>query len=180
MMAQSPIPRQRFFADVMLGKLARWLRLLGYDTAYERDIADEAIVDRILNEHRWLLTRDRYLVQRKAVQGRCTLIYSDFLPEQLQQLLTELQVRLVIEEETLGRCAACNGILEIIPPSQAGPRVPYFVGKHHTHFTGCRNCGQLYWPGTHWEQFQQRLKLLNHACIDNVQDQSLISYTAES
>ncbi len=163
MMPQFHIPRQKFFVDVMLGKLARWLSMLGYDTAYERNIADGAIVDRVLNEHRWLLTRDRYLVQRKAVQGRFTLIYSDFVTDQLRQLRTELHISLAIEQETLCRCASCNQILEIIPPSQAGPRVPRFVAKHYTHFTGCPNCGRLYWPGTHWGHFQQRLKLLSHA-----------------
>jgi hypothetical protein len=116
-----------------------------------------------LNEHRWLLTRDRYLAQRKAVQGRITLIHSDFVTDQLRQLQTELQIRLAIDEETLCRCVGCNQILERIPPSQAGPRVPHFVAKHYTHFTGCPNCGQLYWAGTHWGQLQQRLKQLSHA-----------------
>lgn len=162
-MAQSHIPRQTFFVDAMLGKLARWFRILGYDAAYERNISDEAIVDRVLNEHRWLLTRDRYLVQRKAVRGRLTLIHSDFVIDQLRQLRTELQVRLTIDEETVCRCVACNQILETIPPSQARPRVPPFVAKHHKHFTGCPNCGQLYWAGTHWGHLQERLKLLSQA-----------------
>jgi uncharacterized protein with PIN domain len=171
MMAQSHIPRQIFFVDVMLGKLARWLRILGYDTAYERNMTDGAIVDQVLNEQRWLLTRDRYLVQRKAVRGRYTLIRSDFVIDQLRQLRTELQIRLTIDEKTLSRCVVCNHILENIPPSQAGPRVPPFVAKHYTHFTGCPNCGQLYWAGTHWSHLQQRLKLLSQASTNQVPDQ---------
>jgi uncharacterized protein with PIN domain len=170
-MAQSYIPRQTFFVDVMLGKLARWLRILGYDTAYERNITDEAIVDRVLNEHRWLLTRDRYLVQRKAVGGLFTLIHSDFVADQLRQLQTELQIRLAIDEKTLCRCVACNHILENIPLSQAGPRVPPFVAEHYTHFTGCPNCGQLYWAGTHWEHLQQRLRLLSQDSSNKAPDQ---------
>jgi uncharacterized protein with PIN domain len=161
-MAHTHIPRQTFFVDVMLGKLARWLRMLGYDTGYERNIADGAIVDRVLNEHRWLLTRDRYLVQRKALQGRFTLIHRDFVTDQLRQLRTELQIRLALDEETLCRCVACNQILEIIPPSQAAPRVPHFVAIQYTHFTECPNCSRLYWAGTHWGHLQQRLKLLSH------------------
>ena len=170
-MAQSHIPRQTFFVDVMLGKLARWLRILGYDTAYERNMTDGAIVDRVLNEHRWLLTRDRYLVQRKAVRGRYTLIHSDFVADQLRQLRTELQLRLAIDEETLCRCVACNHILENIPSAQADPRVPPFVAQHYTHFTGCPNCGQLYWAGTHWSHLQQRLKLVNLGSTNQVPDQ---------
>ena len=133
------------------------------DTAFERNIADGAIVDRVLNEHRWLLTRDRYLVQRKALQGRFTLIHSDFVTDQLRQLRAELQIRLALDEETLCRCVGCNQILEIIPPSQAAPLVPHFVAIQYTHFTGCPNCGRLYWAGTHWDHLQQRLKLLSHA-----------------
>ena len=63
-----------FFADVMLGKLARWLRMLGYDTAYERKIDDADVVGRVLREDRWLLTRDRHLVEAKNPQRP---VYSD-------------------------------------------------------------------------------------------------------
>ena len=170
-MAQSHIPKQTFFVDAMLGKLARWLRILGYDTAYERNITDEAIADRVLKEHRWLLTRDRYLVQRKAVRGCFTLIHSDFVADQLRQLHKELQIRLAIDKETICRCVVCNHILENILPSQAGPRIPPFVAKHYTHFTGCPNCGQLYWAGTHWGHLQQRLKLLSQTSTNQVSDQ---------
>ncbi len=55
------IVHQSFFADAMLGKLARWLRMLGYDTAYERNIDDADVVDRVVNEDRWLLTRTRFV-----------------------------------------------------------------------------------------------------------------------
>jgi uncharacterized protein len=61
------VPSPTFFADAMLGRLARWLRMLGYDTAYEKVISDESLVARVLTEQRWLLTRDSYLVQRKVL-----------------------------------------------------------------------------------------------------------------
>ena len=170
-MTQAHIPKQKFFVDAMLGKLARWLRILGYDAAYERDITDGAIVDRVLHEHRWLLTRDRYLVKRKAVRGRFTLIRSDFVTDQLRQIRTELGISLAIDEGTVCRCVACNHILENIPLAQAGPRVPPFVAEHHTHFTGCPHCGQLYWAGTHWSHLQQQLKLLRQAATNQVTDQ---------
>ena len=170
-MTQSHIPKQTFFVDAMLGKLARWLRILGYDTAYERHMTDRAIVDRVMKEQRWLLTRDQYLVQRKAIRGRFTLIHSDFVADQLRQLYRELQIRLAMDEETICRCVSCNLILETIPPSQAGPRVPPFVTEHYTHFTGCPNCGQLYWAGTHWGHLQQHLRLLRQASTNQVLDQ---------
>ena len=61
---------QAFIADAMLGRLARWLRMLGYDTAYEKAISDQALIERALAEGRWVLTRDRYLAKRKLLRGR--------------------------------------------------------------------------------------------------------------
>lgn len=177
MKPQDPIPRRTFIVDVMLGKLARWLRVLGYDTAYERNIDDPALVDRVLHEQRWLLTRDRYLVQRKAIRGRCTLIHSDFVSDQLRQLQAELEIRLAIDEERGCRCVECNHILESISPSQAGPRVPPVVVQYYTHFTRCPNCGQLFWAGTHWRHVQQRLNLLRQSSssLNEVADQARIA-----
>ena len=68
-----------FFADAMLGKLARWLRMLGHDTAYQSDIPDAELVERVIQEDRWLLTRDSYLTQRKVLRGRFILLDSDFI-----------------------------------------------------------------------------------------------------
>ena len=87
--------RHAFFTDAKLRKLAWWLRMLGYDTAYERNIADPEVVNRVLKEDRWLLTRDRYLVKRKTLKDRCTLIHNDYLTDQLRQLRHELQVKFV-------------------------------------------------------------------------------------
>src|SRR4030066_1602382 len=84
------VPPPMFFADAMLGRLARWLRMLGYDTAYEKVISDEWLIARVLEEQRWLLTRDRYLVQRKTLRDRHTLIVSDHFQDQLRQLRSEL------------------------------------------------------------------------------------------
>jgi len=76
----------RFMADAMLGRLARWLRILGYDTAYEKVITDEALLERVIRDDRWLLTRDRRLALRKLLRDRHTLIVSDDVEGQLHQL----------------------------------------------------------------------------------------------
>lgn len=149
-----------FFADVMLGKLARWLRMLGYDTAYERKIDDADLVNRVLQENRWLLTRDRYLVGRKILKGRHTLIHSDGFPDQLRQLQHELHIKLIVDADTVCRCAHCNQVLEPIASPQAAPYVPQYVAKHHVNFASCPNCRRLYWDGTHWADLQQRLQQL--------------------
>ena len=157
----SPIvPAPLFFADAMLGRLARWLRILGYDTAYEKVNADEPLISRVLTEQRWLLTRDRDLVQRKLLRGRHMLIASDHLPEQLQQLRSELHLDLDLNEKTASRCASCNNILKPIPHEKATSTVPAYVASSHPRFMQCPNCRRIYWPGTHWTHVLARLQEL--------------------
>ncbi len=149
-----------FFADAMLGRLARWLRILGYDTAYERNIPDAVLVERVLLEHRWLLTRDRYLARRRALRGRLTLLRSDYVSEQLRQLMSDRHLDLTLEAKTRCRCAECNLLLESISHEQASKEVPPLVASEHAEFSRCPGCGRIYWPGTHWERIRQQLARL--------------------
>ena len=143
------VPQPMFFADSMLGRLARWLRTLGYDTAYEKVISDEALTERVLTERRWLLTRDRYLVQRKILRDRHTLIVSDRLRDQLRQIRSELHLELDLSDRTASRCAACNTMLIVIPHEKAALTVPAYVASQHGTFSHCPRCERIYWPGTH-------------------------------
>jgi len=154
------VPSPVFFADAMLGRLARWLRMLGYDTAYDKVIADESLISRVLTEQRWLLTRNRYLVQRKSLRDRHTLIESDHLQAQLQQLRSELHLDLDLSDNTPSRCALCNNILIPIPHEKATSTVPAYVARVHPRFVQCPNCERIYWPGTHWTQMLVRLQEL--------------------
>jgi uncharacterized protein with PIN domain len=152
-----------FFADVMLGRLARWLRMLGYDTAYEKAISDESLTSHVLTEHRWLLTRDRYLVQRKILRDRHTLIASDHLQEQLRQLQSELHLEFNLGDRTASRCAACNNVLIVIPHEKATSTVPAYFASLHPRFVQCQNCGRVYWPGTHWTHMLARRQELRNS-----------------
>jgi uncharacterized protein with PIN domain len=154
------VPSTVFFADAMLGRLARWLRMLGYDTAYEEVISDGSLISRVVTEQRWLLTRDRYLVQRKVLRGHHTLIVSDHLQDQLRQLQSELHVDLDLSDKTASRCASCNSILRAIPHEKAALTVPTYVASLHPRFVQCPNCGRIYWPGTHWTHMLARLREL--------------------
>lgn len=149
-----------FFADVMLGRLARWLRILGYDTAYERAVSDAVLVERALEENRWVLTRDGYLAKRRALRGRHTLVASDRLDDQLRQLRVELHLELTAEAETASRCPECNLVLEELPREEAVRKVPPFVADHHAEFALCAGCGRVYWPGSHWVRLCARLERL--------------------
>lgn len=153
-------PVTRFMADAMLGRLARWLRILGYDTAYEKIIPDEVLIERVLGENRWLLTRDGYLARRRVLRGRHTLIASDHVDDQLRQLHDELSLRLDLAEHRQFRCADCNAALHPISAGEVSALVPPFVARHYHEFLRCDSCARVYWPGTHWDALVGRLALI--------------------
>lgn len=152
-----------FIADAMLGRLARWLRILGYDTAYEKAITDEVLIERVAREDRWLLTRDRRLTLRKLLRGRHTLIASDLVEGQLRQLHRDLKIDLDITHQRDYRCADCNVVLISISPEVAVPLVPPFVAQHYKMFLQCPRCRKVFWAGTHWEHILDRLTTMRAA-----------------
>jgi hypothetical protein len=144
-------------ADAMLGRLARWLRILGYDTAYEKVIPDDVLIERSLREDRRLLTRDGRLAQRKILRGRHTLIVSDDLDGQLRQLRQDLKIELEANHQRGYRCADCNVVLTSLAHDQAVPLVPPFVAQQYREFLQCPHCRRVFWPGTHWQDLLDRL-----------------------
>lgn len=165
MLGQPEQPVIRFMADAMLGRLARWLRILGYDTAYEQMITDEVLIERALREDRWLLTRDRYLAQRKVLRGRHTLIESDDLEDQLGQLHQDLKIDLDMTRHRGYRCADCNVALISVSPDNARPLVPPFVAQQYREFLQCPHCRRVFWPGTHWHDLLARVTAIREGSI---------------
>ncbi|WP_447976682.1 Mut7-C RNAse domain-containing protein [Candidatus Nitrospira bockiana] len=161
--ASAVTPPKAFVADVMLGRLARWLRLLGYDTAYQNTNDDEAVVECARREDRWVLTRDRRLAMRRAIRERSTVIASDDVGEQLRQLEREFHMTLASEPGPSVRCPACNTALLPMPQEEARPHVPPFVAGHHREFVHCATCRRVYWPGTHWSHFIGQLQKIRAA-----------------
>ena len=155
-----------FIADAMLGRLARWLRILGYDTAYEKMITDEALVERTLREDRWLLTRDRRLVLRKLLRGRHTLLDADDIDGQLRQLHRDLAIDLDLTHQRAYRCADCNVVLTSLSHADAAPQVPPFVAQEHREFLQCPQCRRVFWPGTHWQDLDRRLTAIRARTLD--------------
>ena len=145
----------------MLGKLARWLRVLGYDTVYEKIVPDEQLIARALRHNRWVLTRDGCLARRNILHGRHTLITSDHLDGQLRQLRDELHLSLEPSTQRPYRCVRCNALLVRISQEAARPLVPPFVAAQYRNFTRCPDCGAVYWPGTHWDTLINRLDRIN-------------------
>lgn len=141
-----PLRETRFVADGHLGRLARYLRLLGFDTWYESSADDAELARRSRDERRVLLTRDRKLLMRNAVtHGLC--VRSDDTMTQLRDVVRRLDLTGSIAAFT--RCMACNGPLEKVSDASVADQVPAGTRGMHHDFRRCRDCGRIYWPGTH-------------------------------
>ena len=147
--AKAPAPR--LLVDAMLGRLVRWLRLLGYDAAYWRDGSDEALIAAAQAEDRLIVTRDHALARRRGV--RALLIAAEGLDEQIAEARTALGGA----PAPFTRCSECGGELTDLPHEAARDLVPPYVWQTQTQFSRCVLCGRVYWRGTHWPALQRRL-----------------------
>lgn len=144
---------ERFIADVMLGRLARWLRALGYDTEYDSTINDQDLAQRALSENRILLTRDVELTRRRGLVF--LIIEGDALATQLKQVVSALHLPL---KGAFSRCLDCNGKLVDSSRAEVEGKVPPFVLATQTRFRRCPRCGKIYWRGTHWARMRAVLE----------------------
>lgn len=143
-------------ADAMLGALARWLRVLDLDVAYDPALDDPDLVDRAVAEGRTILTRDRRLTERRLARNHL-LIRSGDVDEQVRQVLTELGLH-PDPARFLGRCLRCNTPLEPVAAETARARVPPWVARSHEQFRACPGCGRVYWRGTHVARMARRME----------------------
>ncbi len=141
----------RLLADAMLGKLARWLRLLGYDTLYLQ-ADDDYLAHRSRAEQRMLLTRDRELARRRGLDA--VEIHAQTLDEQLAQVVSTVGP----PADTTPRCMQCNVPLKPLSRAEARDHVPAYVARTHEEFNRCPKCQKITWRGSHWEQIQARLE----------------------
>lgn len=140
-----------FVLDNHLGKLADYLRLLGFDTAYRNDLQDEELAAISSREKRLLLTRDHRLLMRSIVtQGYW-----------VRSCLPRQQVREVLQRYGLlpalkpfGRCVHCNAMLEAVPKDQILDRLEPLTRRYFDEFHRCPSCGQVYWKGSHYQHMQ--------------------------
>ncbi len=142
----------RFVADVMLGRLARWLRALGYDTRYFRDATDSRLLGIALREGRQLLTRDAALAGRARAAG--LLVRADDLDAQISEVMTRYGLR---SRAPLSRCLECNGALMRRGPTDVRDRVPLYTLATQSAFWECADCRRLFWAGTHARGILRRL-----------------------
>ena len=145
----------RFLADAMLGRLARWLRVIGYDTAYDPTAADRRLVSLAAAEGRVLLTRDRHLL-RELRPARAIEIRGDVPLEQLRQVVTRLD--LPAPGELFTRCLLCNEVLSPVPEGERERLVPEGARGLPGPVRRCPRCGRVYWAGSHARRMRAALE----------------------
>jgi uncharacterized protein with PIN domain len=144
----------KFIADVMLGRLARWMRFLGFDTLYYPNISDSRLVRVAREQDRFILTRDTRLIKIKGVEDYLLIRANDTF-EQLLEVTETLKLK---QFNPLSRCVKCNGLLtRILNKSKIKDFVPEFVFLNFNVFLKCNNCGKIYWEGTHPKKFREKL-----------------------
>jgi hypothetical protein len=145
----------RFALDAMLGRLARWLRVLGLDATWTADVADAALVRHALDEGRWLLTRDRALSEEWRVP-RIHLVESEQPLEQLREISDAFALREGVR--LFARCTRCNAPIEALPRALAEPHVPPRVLARNERFWRCPCCERIYWEGSHVDRMRRTLE----------------------
>jgi uncharacterized protein len=146
----------RFLADTMLGRLATWLRILGYDTEYFRG-TDAALIRRAREDGRILLTRDTGLLRRRRMPPHL-FILSDHISEQLRQVMGAFHLTPALSSGH--RCPRCNTAVEPRTKAEVAGRVPEFIWSHQEVFWGCPNCGRVYWAGSHRQRMNETIRAL--------------------
>jgi len=152
---------RRLLADGMLGTLAKWLRLLGYDTYFDPALDDHALARLARAEGRILLTRDRALAARRGLQS--LFVQEENLEAQIAQVVRALGPPSGLEP----RCAVCNGELAFVPKAAVRSFVPPYVFHTQSEFRRCTACGRIYWRGTHWTHIAARLTQWQVADVPN-------------
>ena len=148
----------KFIVDTMLGNVARWLRMLGYDTLYFKKIEDWKILSMALKDERVILTRDHGLCNRARKKGaKCLLLEQDTMEERLAYISAKTGIRLYMDLER-SRCPICNYELVKVDRETVKNKVPRRVYEKHNDFWYCRKCGKVYWIGRHWRGIEETLK----------------------
>ncbi|MFC2157876.1 Mut7-C RNAse domain-containing protein [Acidobacteriota bacterium] len=148
--------------DCMLGKLAKWLKILGFDAVYFRKIEDDDLLDVARSQGRILLTRDNGIIER-AGDVKTLFIDSEDWRDQIKQVLDSLGLKNMALPYS--RCVECNEALKAVPKSHIKNLVPPFIYEHAESFSLCPRCDRVFWKGTHFEDMKQKLEqILSDEC----------------
>lgn len=146
-----------FICDAMLGRLAKWLRLIGYDTLYFRAIDDLELIRIAKQEQRIILTRDTALSKNKKVE-QAILIQSNYTLQQLREVLSYFKISALELPQLFCRCINCNGELIVIDKQSALNEAPEYVFLNKNSFLRCQNCGKVFWYGSHKKMIDETIE----------------------
>lgn len=149
----------KFIVDCNVGKLAKWLRLMGYDTSFFNGTDDSQLVATALAEGRVILSRDTQIMERRVITSgklKAILIQSDKPELQIRQVIDALELDSNFRPFTI--CLECNQVLEERNKDEVKELVPPYVFKTQSQFMQCPACHRVYWRGTHWQSMTKRLE----------------------
>ncbi|MEM0340196.1 MAG: Mut7-C RNAse domain-containing protein [Acidilobaceae archaeon] len=151
-------PKSRFIVDTMHGDLARWLRILGYDTVYSKSYTDRQLLELALLGDRILITKDKRLYAKAKKLGiRGVIIESTLTVEKLAELASKIKLNLEVSPSK-SRCPECNGVLERKDKGEVRSKVPPRVLEVYNEFYVCVRCGRVYWEGSHWKNIKNMIE----------------------
>lgn len=146
----------KFVADCMLGRLAKWLKILGFDVLFFSKAEDKDLVDISRRENRVLLTRDSGLIEKTKKRKNRLFVASDAWEDQVVQVLDEYGLWDSVRPNT--RCLECNRPLKPLPKDAARNLVTPYVLEHATSFAICPQCDRVYWQGTHYGDMERKIE----------------------
>jgi uncharacterized protein with PIN domain len=152
-----PLREPKFIADVHLGSLTKYLRMLGFDVLYKNDYQNEEIIETSLNENRTILTRDRELLKNNRITHGYWIRYEK-TEEQVKEVIYRFDLKNIIRE--FSRCLECNNILKPVEKEKIEDRIPPKVKQWHNEFWYCQHCDKIYWRGTHYEKMLEFIRKL--------------------
>ncbi len=146
-----PLRRPSFVADAHLGALARYLRMLGFDTLFRNDYGDAELVSISLAERRTLLSRDRSLLMRRELNHGIFVRAVD--PKaQVREVVRRVDLARMVDP--FSRCTVCNGTLDAVDKAAVAHRILIDVLKAHDAFWSCLACARIYWRGSHYRRMR--------------------------
>ena len=152
----------KFITDANLGKLAKWLRILGYNTVFYTGNADRNFLRKAESEERVVLTRKKDM-EKRQFSGQLVMIHSDQVREQLKELIDKLHL-LPDPDRLFSICLSCNELLIKVNREEVSSLVPDHVYASHTEFHMCPRCKGIFWPGTHMDnaRIYLRMRIQHH------------------
>ncbi len=164
---ESNINQYSFIADAMLGKMARKLRMFGFDTIYDSNIDDMDILDSSRYQDRIVLTSDRTLFKRCKKKGINTILtYKETELENLVTIFSALNIKSINSQKLPHLCTCCNGLLDtIIDKNLIKNQIPGPLLHSKNIFYECTKCNKIYWIGTHVEHISRLIKEINTKLI---------------